>query len=148
MDHGAAPDLCVPAPYDTFRNISLHDQVHKMVDAVLTSTVGEPITSVVCYNESIATFALQAICAHGLIVPRDMSMIGFGDTPGGGEALSPALTTIRPPIAQLATTAIAQLYALHRDADEHKAFAIGAHRHDIAYQGEMLKRSSTAVAKS
>ena len=119
VDHGAAQDLCVPAPYDTFRNLSLKDQVHKMSDAILSGANQTP-TAMICYNEPVAVFALQAVRDAGKSAPGDMSIATFGDTPGGAEATTPALTTVRYPYHQLATTAIAQLYSLHHQAESEK----------------------------
>ncbi|HEY3328984.1 MAG TPA: LacI family DNA-binding transcriptional regulator [Capsulimonadaceae bacterium] len=143
VDQGTPTDWCVPAPYDTFRNLSLKEQVQKMVTALLNPTDPEAaITAIVCFNEAVATYVIQSLTAAGKRVPVDVSVAAFGDTPGGSEALSPALTTVRAPMVQLATTAIAQLYALHREAEEERSYGLGDHRRDIAYPGELVIRSS------
>jgi hypothetical protein len=50
---------------------------------------------------------------------------------------------VRPPFTQLATTAIAQLYGLHREIEQgEKSYIIGSDRRDIAYPGELVVRSS------
>ncbi|MDR3708598.1 MAG: LacI family DNA-binding transcriptional regulator [Capsulimonadaceae bacterium] len=142
VDHGTPADFCVPAPYDTFRNLSFREQVHKMADALIDAG---KVTAFVCFNESVATFLLQAVLARGLSVPRQVSVVTFGDSPGGAEALAPPLTTIRPPMLQIATSAIAQLYSMHDQASTDGSFAAGIHRRDIAYVGELMVRSSTAA---
>lgn len=139
VDHGAPADWCVPAPYDTFRNLSLKDQVHKMVAAVVETRA---VTAYVCFNEIVATYVLQSLAESHIAVPDEASVVTFGDSPSGAEALSPPLTTVRPPLAQIATTAIAQLYALRRDSDDDRPFVLGEHRRDIAYPGELIVRGS------
>jgi LacI family transcriptional regulator len=110
-----------------------------MVAAVAESGV---VSAYVCFDETVATFVLQALGQRGLRVPEDASVVTFGDSPCGAEALSPPLTTVRAPLSQIATTAIAQLYALHRDADADKSFVGVEHRRDIAYPGELVVRGS------
>jgi DNA-binding LacI/PurR family transcriptional regulator len=139
VDHGGSPDWCVPAPYDTFRNLSLKDQVHKMVAALVET---REITAYVCFNESVATYVLQALSQYGKRVPFDASVVTFGDSPSGAEAFSPPLTTVRAPSSQIANTAIAQLYALHGQGDDNKPFVVGDHRRDISYPGELIIRGS------
>lgn len=145
VDHGAPPDFCVPAPFDTFRNLPFREQVHKMADALIDAG---KVTAFVCFNEVVATYLQQALDMRGVSVPHDVSVVTFGDSPGGADALTPPLTTIRPPILQIASSAIAQLYSLHDDDSTHPAFSQGTHRRDIAYVGELVIRASTAPVKA
>lgn len=144
VDHGASPEMCVPAPYDTFRNLPLGEQVYRVVAALYEpQDKSAPPTAFICYSEAIATFALQALNTLGKSVPAQVSLATFGDTPGGAEALTPPVTTVRPPLVQLATTAVAQLYSLHREIEgDDKSFIMGSDRRDIGYPGELVVRAS------
>ena len=63
-------------------------------------------TAVLCYNKSMAVGAYQAAVDSGLVVPRDMSVIGFdSDDPAGAEALSPSLTTVTIPHFEMGSRA-------------------------------------------
>lgn len=147
VDHAAPADSCIPAPYDLQPNLPLGEQVSGAIAALFAGSSGKPApTALACFNESIANFALRALYDLGKRVPDDVSLVGFGDTPCGAEAMAPPLTTIRPPTAQLAATAIAQLYSLHREADQEKPPIAGTERRDIVFAGELVVRSSSGPA--
>jgi LacI family transcriptional regulator len=50
-------------------------------------------TAVVCYNDVVAIGAMLAAARHGLVVGRDIAIVGFDDT-SEARHVSPALTTI------------------------------------------------------
>jgi LacI family transcriptional regulator len=56
----------------------------------------------------MAAATLAAAHRLGLDTPLDLSVVGFDDT-GVAAELSPSLTTVRQPVAQMATKAIALL---------------------------------------
>lgn len=58
------------------------------------------ITAVVCSNDLMAMGAMQAIQARGLVVGRDIAVIGFDDLPDV-EYTHPSLTTVRQPIYEI-----------------------------------------------
>jgi DNA-binding LacI/PurR family transcriptional regulator len=68
----------------------------------------DPPTAVVAGNDSQAFGVLQALGERGLRAPQDLSVIGFDDVPVASWA-SPALTTIRQPLAAMAATAFRML---------------------------------------
>jgi DNA-binding LacI/PurR family transcriptional regulator len=68
----------------------------------------EPPTAIVAGNDSQAFGVLQALAERGLRAPADLSVIGFDDVPVASWA-SPALTTIRQPLAAMAATAFRML---------------------------------------
>jgi DNA-binding LacI/PurR family transcriptional regulator len=68
----------------------------------------EPPTAVVAGNDSQAFGVLQALGERGLRAPDDLSVIGFDDVPVASWA-TPALTTIRQPLAAMAATAFRML---------------------------------------
>lgn len=57
-------------------------------------------TAVFCSNDDMAMGAIKAIFENGLIVPKDISIIGF-DNSGFSEYATPALTTIKRPIEEV-----------------------------------------------
>jgi len=57
-------------------------------------------TAVFCSNDDMAIGAMKAIQEHGLLIPRDVSLVGYDDN-GISGYLSPALTTVKRPIEEL-----------------------------------------------
>ena len=68
-----------------------------------------PPTAIVAGNDSQAFGVLQALAERGLRAPADLSVIGFDDVPVASWA-TPALTTIRQPLAAMAATAFRMLH--------------------------------------
>jgi len=65
-------------------------------------------TAIVAGNDAQAFGVLQALSEAGLRAPDDVSVIGFDDVPVASWA-TPALTTIRQPLAAMAATAFRML---------------------------------------
>jgi DNA-binding LacI/PurR family transcriptional regulator len=63
-----------------------------------------PPTAVVAGNDAQAFGVLQVLAEHGLRAPDDLSVVGFDDVPVASWA-TPALTTVRQPLAAMAATA-------------------------------------------
>jgi LacI family transcriptional regulator len=70
-----------------------------------TTPVDERPTAVFICNDMMALGAIRSIRKHGLSIPRDLSIIGF-DNIRLAEWLSPSLTTVAQPIADLAQSAV------------------------------------------
>lgn len=68
------------------------------------------ITAVVCGNDILALGALVEAAARGIAVPRQLSVTGFDDIELAGE-ISPALTTIHIPTAEIGRRAAERLLA-------------------------------------
>ncbi|WP_417231941.1 LacI family DNA-binding transcriptional regulator [Brevundimonas sp.] len=62
------------------------------------------ITAVFASNDDMALGVLQGAAAAGMSVPRDLSVVGFDDTPSALFS-TPTLTTIRQPVAEMAAEA-------------------------------------------
>jgi LacI family transcriptional regulator len=71
---------------------------------------GKPFTALFAANDLMAAGAIRELLAHGLSVPDDVSVIGFDDAPLA-EMISPALTTVRQPMQDMAETAVSLLLA-------------------------------------
>ena len=103
-------------------------------------------TAVFASNDDMAAGTLAAAARSGLRVPRDLSVVGFDDTPIAAT-VSPAITTMRQPIAQMARTAVRLLLRRPRaGADPESAGGrepVAAHP---AFHCRLIERDSCARA--
>jgi LacI family transcriptional regulator len=65
---------------------------------------GLPFSAVVCANDDMAAGAMAAAHERGLDLPRELSIVGFDDSPIS-RYVYPKLTTIQYPIADMADMA-------------------------------------------
>jgi DNA-binding LacI/PurR family transcriptional regulator len=70
--------------------------------------LSDPPTAIVAGNDAQAFGVLQALAERGLRAPDDVSVIGFDDVPVASWA-TPALTTVRQPLAAMAAAAFRML---------------------------------------
>jgi LacI family transcriptional regulator len=68
-------------------------------------------TAIFAFNDNIAIGAIQAARARGLRVPEDLSVVGFDDVEHA-TIVTPALTTVRQPLAEMGRTAVSLLMRL------------------------------------
>ena len=68
-------------------------------------------TAIFAFNDNIAIGAIQAARARGLRVPDDLSVVGFDDVEHA-TIVTPALTTVRQPLAEMGRTAVSLLSRL------------------------------------
>jgi LacI family transcriptional regulator len=73
--------------------------------------LSEPPTAIFAFNDNIAVGAIQAARARGLRVPDDLSIVGFDDVESA-TIVTPALTTVRQPLAEMGRTAVSLLNRL------------------------------------
>jgi LacI family transcriptional regulator len=71
----------------------------------------EPPTAIFAFNDNLAIGAIQAARESGLSVPNDLSIVGFDDVEGA-TIVTPALTTVRQPLAEMGRTAVSLLNRL------------------------------------
>jgi len=78
-------------------------------------------TAIIACNDDMAAAAISIAHRHRLEVPGDLTIVGFDDTPIA-SIVSPAITTARQPIAEMAASAIRLLHAaaLMNSADDDK----------------------------
>jgi len=81
------------------------------MSALLALPEEERPTAVQAYNDLMALGALQAIHAHHLSVPRDISIVGFDDIAPAAHA-NPPLTTIEQPKSYMGSLAMRTLREL------------------------------------
>jgi LacI family transcriptional regulator len=84
---------------------------HRAADALLA--LPEPPTAIVAASDLMAVGALRAAAEAGLVVPRDLSVVGFDDIMLAAH-LQPGLTTLRQDKVGLGTAAAQAL--MHRVA--------------------------------
>jgi LacI family transcriptional regulator len=73
--------------------------------------LAEPPTAIFAFNDNLAIGAVQAARTRGLRVPEDLSIVGFDDVEHA-TIVSPALTTIRQPLAEMGRMAVSMLSRL------------------------------------
>ena len=71
----------------------------------------DPPTAIFAFNDNLAIGILQASRARGVRVPGDLSVVGFDDVEHA-TIVTPALTTIRQPLAEMGRTAVNLLMRL------------------------------------
>lgn len=98
----------------------------------------KPPTAIFASNDDMAAAAVSVAHRRGLDVPRDLSVVGFDDTPTA-TTVWPELTTIRQPIAAMAESSIELLLrSIRRKEGETKVVV----DHVVAHQ--LVKRDSVA----
>ena len=73
--------------------------------------LAEPPTAIFAFNDNLAIGVLQAARARGLRVPEDLSVVGFDDVEHA-TIVTPTLTTVRQPLAEMGRTAVSLLMRL------------------------------------
>lgn len=88
-----------------------------LADDVVATLARRDITALMCGNDMIAIGALRAARQLGIAVPEELSVVGFDDIPWA-SIVTPALTTVNQPVAEMAAAALTLL--LDRLADPHR----------------------------
>src|SRR5436305_2018886 len=73
--------------------------------------LAEPPTAIFAFNDNLAIGAIQAARARGVRVPEDLSVVGFDDIEHA-TIVTPTLTTVRQPLAEMGRTAVSLLIRL------------------------------------
>jgi len=97
-------------------------------------------TAIFAANDAMAIGCLAAMRERGLRVPEDVSLVGFDDVPIA-RYLTPALTTVQVPIAELGKQAMARLLAAVDDGR-----AGGGPTHTVIAPTLAIRASTAAVA--
>jgi LacI family transcriptional regulator len=95
-------------------------------------------TAVVCGNDVLAIGAIQEAQSRGIRVPEELSIAGFDDMEIA-TVVSPALTTVRLPIAEIGIRAAGYLIARLRGEDPPARMALPI---------ELVARASTAAPRA
>lgn len=81
--------------------------------ALVSHPTGPP-TGIICSNDLMAIGVIREAEAHGIVVPDELSVVGFDGIDAAGW-IEPVLTTVEQPIDEIAATAIRALRALIDD---------------------------------
>jgi LacI family transcriptional regulator, repressor for deo operon, udp, cdd, tsx, nupC, and nupG len=95
------------------------------------------VTGFVCGSDLMALGAIREVRSRGLHVPRDVSVVGFDDSPLIAFT-DPPLTTVRQPVIAMAVAAVR---ALVDEINGH-----GAPRSEYLFRPELVVRGSTGAA--
>ena len=95
------------------------------------------VTAIVCASDLMALGAIQACRARGLAVPRDVSVVGYDDSPMMAF-MDPALTTVRQQVPAMCSAAVRALL------DQLAGRALP--RHEYLFRPELIVRGSTGAA--
>ncbi len=95
-------------------------------------------TAIFSCNDEMAAGVIHAACQRGLTVPRDLSVIGFDDTPIAAH-MWPPLTTVRWPIASMARSAALKLITGIADNDDD-----GGVQEPSMFLSTLIRRASVA----
>ncbi len=102
------PEWCPPS-------LPSADGGFQAMSALLALAPSERPTAIVVYNDVMALGALQAVRAHRLRVPDDISIVGFDDIAMASHA-NPPLTTISQPKYKMGRVAMQILRAMMQGA--------------------------------
>ena len=76
--------------------------------AALREVLASGVTAIVAYNDLMAMGLIQECRSTNVPVPQALSIVGFDDI-FGAELMSPALSTIRSPLAEMGGSAVRRL---------------------------------------
>ena len=98
----AAPELVVEANFEIEPGLRA---ARRLLD------LHEPPTAIFAFNDNLAIGVLQAAAERGVRVPEELSVVGFDDVEAA-EIVTPTLTTIRQPLAEMGRMAVSLLERL------------------------------------
>ncbi len=134
----------VALPRSLVRDIVVEDPfadwgeaVREACEGLLTGR-GRP-TAVFCSCDAVARMCYRFCGERGLLIPEDVGVVGFDDDPMA-EWLTPGLTTVRQPFAEIGATAVRLLEAQLTGAE-------GAAQGHHALPVELIERGSLAKAR-
>ncbi len=122
---GAVAEICVREP--------LEEAFARQVAAIMRR-VDAP-TGIVASNSDITLALLRIFIGLGIRYPRDVSLVAF-DAPPWAEVLTPPLSVVEPPVAEIARKAWEILQARMEGG--------GGRRRHIALTAELIERASLA----
>jgi len=99
-------------------------------------------SAIFSFNDVSAIGAISALREAGLLVPRDVSVVGFDDVIFAATS-HPPLTTVRQPLRQMGQTAATALLGLIEGRGEHKPGTV-----ITAYPELVVRKSTTRFLRS
>ena len=101
------------------------------------SLLDQDCTAIVCGSDIMALGAIQGVRSTGRSVPKDVSVIGYDDSPLI-PMTNPPLTTVRQPVSAIARAAVTTLLATINGDDAHEV--------EMLFTPDLIVRGSTAPA--
>jgi LacI family transcriptional regulator len=99
----------------------------------------DPPTAVFAFNDLIAIGVMRAARLRGVRIPEELSVVGFDDT-FEASIVTPALTTVRQPLAEMGRMAVNLLL---RQLQNQRIEAL-----QVQLETKLIVRESTAPALS
>ncbi len=118
------------------RDVSTPELGYPVIEKLTTGK--QKFTALVCFNDVAAIGAIRGLRDRGLRVPEDISVIGFDDIKAAAF-LTPGLTTIRQPLAEMGR--YAAQYIVNR-LNRTEGF-----KDNVSFEPELVIRESTSQAK-
>jgi len=101
---------------------------------------GKPFTALFAFNDISAIGAIRALRESGLLVPQDVSVVGFDDILSAAFQ-NPSLTTVRQPLQKMGEIAAELIVRRIEDASN------AAEMEAIVLEPELVVRESTGPAR-
>lgn len=98
-------------PPRAFVRFAEFDQVAGLEEATALLELRQRPSAIFCASDMVALGAYEAAHRLGLRVPEDVSIVGFDDLPLAAW-MQPNLTTVRQPLAEMASLATRMLFSL------------------------------------
>ncbi len=95
------------------------------------------VTGIICGSDVLALGAIRAVRRAGLLVPGDVSVVGYDDS-ALLNCTDPPLTTVRQPIESMGKAAVALLV--------NQMETVTAHPEELLFEPELVVRGSTGPA--
>lgn len=130
--HGITPDddLIVQGYFDYASGLACAE---KLLD------LAYPPTAIFASNDDMAAAVIAAAYKRNIAIPSGLSVVGFDDTPIA-SIISPQLTTIKQPIADLAAQAV-ELLTQHIN----HSYSDSSHKKSIILEHSLIERHSSAA---
>lgn len=132
-------------PASTLVDASFEEAHAIALDFLASGTPADRPTAIVCFNDVVALGVCAAAHDLGLMIPRDLSVVGFADLPLAAQ-IRPALTTVRQDMAAIGSTA-AQLM-LERLAERHSGASTPHPPHRKVLPTRLILRGTTAEPRA
>jgi LacI family transcriptional regulator len=126
------PNLVVRFEYEDRTPQAGHFYAKKLLER------GTPFTALFAYNDISAIGAIRLFRERGLVVPNDISVVGFDDI-AGVEFQIPSLTTVRQPLEKMGQIAAQALIARLENGSQPER--------EIRIPPEFVVRESTCAIK-
>jgi DNA-binding LacI/PurR family transcriptional regulator len=101
--------------------------------------LADPPTAVLCYNDMTAVGLMRAARDMGIVVPDELSVVGFDDIPFASYVM-PSLTTLAQPKAEMGRMAMRMVLSLIGDER-----AENIDKANVVVKGRLIVRDSSGV---